>query len=108
MLAFFLVAFLDALSTYIVVASGRGVEANPAVAGIINSNPASVFLLWLVSAAPMSMATIVAERLVGRLPAVLRVRVMRILSAAYMAAILFRVAVVANNLIIVALHVVKA
>jgi hypothetical protein len=96
----FLVAFLDALSTYIVVASGRDVEANPAFAAVINSNPASVFFLWLISAAPMSIATIVVERLAGRLPAALRVRVMRILSAAYTAAILFRIVVVVNNVIL--------
>jgi len=42
----FLVAFLDALTTYVVVAWGLGVEANPAVADIVNSNPAAVFP-WL-------------------------------------------------------------
>jgi hypothetical protein len=100
--AFFLVAFLDALSTYVVISTSRGVEANPAFATVINNNPASVFFLWLVSAVPMSMATIVVERLVGRLPAALRVKVIRALSAVYVAAVLIRAAVVVNNLIIAA------
>lgn len=99
-MAFFLVAFLDALSTYIAVASGRGVEANPAVADVVNSNPVAAFPLSLISAAPMFIATAVAEGLACKLSNMLRVKVMRALSATYAATILFRVAVVVNNLIL--------
>ncbi len=97
----FLVAFLDALSTYAVITLGRGVEANPAVADVINSNPTAVFSLALISAAPMSIAVVVADRLLVRLTAALRVKVVRVLSAFYIAAILVRAAVVVNNLFLV-------
>jgi hypothetical protein len=98
--AFFLTAFLDALSTYVVVVSGRGVEANPAVAGTVNSNPAAVFPLALISAAPASTAVVAAERLAGRLSAALRARAVRFISAACVAAVLLRAVAVANNLIL--------
>jgi len=100
--AFFLVALLDALSTYLVITLGLGVEANPAVADVINSNPAAVFPLALISAAPLSMATAAVERLAGRLPAPLRARVVQVALAICAVAVLVRAAVVVNNLALLA------
>ena len=98
--AFFLAAFLDALSTYVAVSSGVGVEANPAVADIVNSNPAAVFPIALTSAALASAVAVAVDRLSRRLPAPVRVWVMRFAIVAYTVAILVRVAVVVNNLIL--------
>ena len=97
----FLVAFLDALTTYIIVAWGLGVETNPAVADVVNSNPAVLFPLAFISAAPASATAVAVERLASRLPAQLRARVMRAVSVACAAAVLIRAAVVANNLAII-------
>ena len=99
--AFFLVAFLDALSTYVAVATGRGAEANPAVADVINNNPAAVFPLALISASPLAVSTVIVNKLAGRLPATLHVRVMRAASLAYAAAVLVRAAVAVNNLALI-------
>jgi len=100
--AFFLVALLDALSTYLVITLGLGVEANPAVADVINSNPAAVFPLALVSAAPLSMAAFAVERLASRLPEQLRSKVVQAALAICAAAVLARIAVVVNNLALLA------
>jgi hypothetical protein len=98
--ALFVLAFLDALSTYVVVAWGLGVEANPAVASIINSNPAAVFPLALISAAVPSAATYVATTLSHMLPARLRRVAVRLMTAAFSVAITWRAAVVVNNTMI--------
>ena len=98
--AFFLVAFLDALSTYVAVSLGVGVEANPALADIVNSNPAAIFPLSLASAALASVVAVVVNKLSMRLPAPIRVNVMRFVTVAYAVAILVRVAVAVNNLIL--------
>jgi hypothetical protein len=97
---FFLVAFLDALSTYVAVASGVGVEANPAVSDIVNSDPVTIFPIALTSAALASAVAVAVDRLSRRLPAPIRVRVMRFAAVAYTAAILVRAAVVVSNLIL--------
>jgi hypothetical protein len=99
--ALFLVAFQDALSTYIVITLGHGVEANPAVAGIINSNPALVFPLAFISAAVLAVALYVAAWLSNKLPAKLRAAVARYLTWAVATAVVARVAVVVNNLAII-------
>jgi len=98
--AFFLVAFLDALSMYVAVSSGVGVETNPALADLVNSNPAAVFPTALASAALASAVAVAVDKLSRRLPAPIRVKVMRFATVAYTVAILVRVAVVVNNLIL--------
>jgi len=97
----FLVAFLDALTTYIIVAWGLGVEANPAVADVVNSNPAVLFPLAFISATVLAVALHVAAWLSNRVPPRLRVAVMRYLTWAVAAAVLVRAAVVVNNLAII-------
>jgi hypothetical protein len=97
----FLVAFLDALTTYIIVAWGLGVETNPAVADVVNSNPAVLFPLAFISAAVLAVALHVAAWLSNRLPPRLRVAVMRYLTWAVAAVVLVRAAVVVNNLAII-------
>jgi len=109
--AFFAVAFLDALTTYVIVAWGLGVEANPAVADIINSNPAAVFPLAFISAAVPSAAMYVASALLHLLLHPLRRVSTRLVTSASLAAVVARAAVVVNNLAIIAdavPHVVKA
>jgi hypothetical protein len=99
--ALFALAFLDALSTYVVVATGLGVETNPAVADIINSNPAAVFPLALISAAVLATAVYVATTLSHMLPAWLRAVATRLLTSAFYAMVMRRAAVVVNNLLVI-------
>ena len=98
--ALFALAFLDALSTYIVITLGVGVEANPAVADVINSNPATVFPMALISATIPSAMLYVAVWLSDRLPASLRAAARRLLTSAFLAAVIIRAAVVVNNLLL--------
>jgi hypothetical protein len=99
--AFFLAAFLDALTTYVAVSSGVGVEANPALADLVNNNPAAVFLLALISAAVPSAALYVATELSRMLPAHLRAAALRLLTSVSLAAVVLRAAVVVNNLALI-------
>jgi len=99
--AFFLAAFLDALSTYAVVALGVGAEANPAMADVINSNPAAVFPLAFISAAPPSAALYVATGLSRMLPAHLRAAALRLLTSVSLAAVVLRAAAAVNNLVLI-------
>jgi hypothetical protein len=99
--ALFALAFLDALSTYIVITFGLGVEANSAVADIVNSNPAALFPLAAVSAAVPSAALYVAVWLSSKLSSQLRAAVMRLLTSAFLAVIIIRVAVVVNNVAVI-------
>jgi hypothetical protein len=97
----FALAFLDAASTYVVVVLGVGVEANPAVADVINSNPVALFPLAAVSAAVPSAALYVVIWLSNKLSSRLRAAVMSLLTSAFLAAIIIRVAVVVNNVAVI-------
>lgn len=99
--ALFAVAFLDAVSTYIVVTFGLGMEANPAVADIVNNNPAALFPLAVASAAVPSAALYVAMLLEGKLLARLRLVATRLATAALLAAVAIRAVVVVNNVSII-------
>ena len=96
----FALAFLDALTTYVVITLGVGVEANPAVADVVNSNPAAVFPLALVSAGVPSAMLYVAVWLSDKLPARLGAATRRLLTSAFLAAAVLRAAVVVNNLLL--------
>jgi len=96
----FVLAFLDALSTYVAVAWGFGVEANPAFADIINSNPIAVFPLALISAAVPSAAVYTAAKLSFMLSVRLRRVVARLLTPPLLVMIVWRAAVVVNNLLL--------
>jgi hypothetical protein len=98
---FFLAAFLDALSTYAVVATGRGVETNPMFADVINSNPAVAFSLVAASATTPSAMLYVAVWLSNKLSPPMRARVIRAAAAAFTAAVLIRAAVAVSNLALI-------
>jgi hypothetical protein len=100
----FALSLLDALSTYVAVTAGVGVEANPAVADVINSNPAAAFPLALISAGIPSAMLYVAVRLSDRLPAGLRATARRLSASAFLAAVALRAAVVVNNLLLFSRH----
>jgi hypothetical protein len=100
----FALAFLDALSTYVVITVGVGVEANPAVADVINSNPAAVFPLAVASASIPSAMLYVAVWLSNKLPARLGAAARRLLTSAFLAAAVIRAAVVVNNLLLFSRH----
>jgi hypothetical protein len=96
-LVLFVPAFLDALSTYAVITLGVGAEANPAVADIVNSNPAAVFPLALASAAVPAASTYVTTKLTRMLPLRLRTATTRLVTSSFYAMVMWRVAVIANN-----------
>jgi hypothetical protein len=96
----FALAFLDALSTYVVITLGVGVEANPALADIVNNNPVTIFPIELTSVALVSAVAVAVDRLSRRLPAPIRAKVMRLLASALLVAAVLRAAVVVNNLLL--------
>ncbi len=100
--ALFALALLDALTTYVIITLGLGVEANPAVADVVNSNPAALFPLAVVSAAVPAVAMYATAELSRRLPARLRAAVTRLLTSAFLAVMIIRAAVVVNNLAVIA------
>jgi len=100
--ALFITAFLDAASTYILITLGIGVETNPAVADVVNSYPVALFPLALISAAVPATAVYVAAELSRRLSARLRATAMRLITVALYIMITWRVAVIANNMLVIA------
>ena len=96
----FALSLLDALTTYVAVSSGVGVEANPALADLVNSDPATIFPIALTSATLASVVAVAVDRVTRRLPAPIRVKVMRLVTAAYAAAVLIRSVAVVSNLLL--------
>ncbi len=96
LVAAFIVAMLDAATTYIMIASGRGVEANPFLQ-FLNDVPEAAFLVQILAVFGLACLLRVFEALAAVLPTPLRTRVYKAASAAFTAAVAYRAAVVANN-----------
>jgi hypothetical protein len=99
--ALFVLALLDALTTYVIITLGVGAEANPAVAHIVNGNPAAVFPLALISAAVPAVALYTAVWLSSGLSAQLRAAVARLSTSSFLAMAVWRAAVVVSNTAII-------
>ncbi len=96
--AAFIVAMLDAATTYIMIASGRGAEANPFLQ-FINDVPETVFFVQIIVVFGLACLLKIFEILAAVLPAPLRTRVYKAASAAFTAAVAYRAAVVVNNVL---------
>ncbi len=96
--AAFVVAMLDAVSTYVFIASGRGVEANPFLQ-FINDVPEAVFFVQILAVFGLACLLKIFEIPAAALPTPLRTRVYKAATATFAAAIAYRAAVVVNNML---------
>jgi ABC-type uncharacterized transport system fused permease/ATPase subunit len=94
--AAFTVSMLDAATTYVLIATGRGVEANPFLQ-FLNDVPEAVFFVQILVVFGLACLLKIFEILAAVLSAPLQMRVYRAASAALAAAIACRAAVVVNN-----------
>ncbi len=102
--AAFIVSLLDAVSTYVFIASGRGVEANPLLQ-FINDVPEAVFLVQILAVSGLACLLKIFEIPAAVLPTPLRMRVYKAASAVFAAAIAYRAAVVVNNVLGIAVGI---
>ncbi len=94
--AAFIVSLLDAVSTYVFIASGRGVEANPFLQ-FINDVPEAVFLVQILVVFGLACLLKIFEILAAMLSTPLKMRVYKAASAVFVVVIACRAAVVVNN-----------
>jgi hypothetical protein len=87
---------LDALTTYIIIATGRGVEANPLLQ-FLNHTPHAVFFVQILAVLWLALWLKIFEILAATLPAQLKTRMYKAVAAAFTAAVAYRMAVVINN-----------
>jgi len=91
------VSLLDAATTYVLIATGRGVEANPLLY-FLNDAPEAVFFVQILVVLGLAVLLKIFEITAAALPAPLKARVHGTATAAFTAAVAYRAAVVANNL----------
>jgi len=92
-----LVAALDAVTTYFLIASGLGVEANPLLQ-LFNDAPAAVFVVQAFSILLLALTLKLFEATAGKLPPALEARLYKVFYVAFAVAVTWRTAVVANNI----------
>jgi len=100
-----LINFLDALTTYILVAGGKGVEVNPMISDVVNSDPAAVFIIHILATAAIAVLFAAADKISRRLPAATYEKVAKFAHLAFAISAVFRAAVVANNMLGIAVGV---
>jgi len=94
--AAFTVSMLDAATTYVLIATGRGVEANPLLQ-FLNDVPEAVFFVQILVVFGLACLFKIFEILAAMFPSALRTRMYKAAYAAFTAALAYRGAVVANN-----------
>lgn len=92
----FIVSMLDAVTTYVLIATHRGVEANPFMQ-FLNVVPEAVFFVQFISIFGLVSLLKGFEILAAILPTALRTQVHKAAAVAFIVAIACRVAVVVNN-----------
>jgi len=95
--AAFAVSQLDAATTYIIITTGRGVEANPLLY-FLNAVPEAAFFVQILVLFGLAVLLKIFEILAAALPTALKTRVYGVATAVFAAAVACRAAVVANNL----------
>jgi hypothetical protein len=100
MLAAFIVCMLDAATTYIAITTDRGVEANPLLY-FTNYMPEAAFLVQAVNVLLIAKIVKIFEKIAAVFPPVLRVHAYKSFYAASVAGIIYRAAVVANNVSVI-------
>ena len=98
------VNFLDALTTYIIVAAG-GREVNPLISDIVNTAPAAIFFIHIAATAAIVALLVAADVTARRLPAALYSKIANFTHYAFAASAIFRIAVVLNNVLGIAVGV---
>jgi hypothetical protein len=94
--AAFVVSMLDAVTTYVLITTGRGYEANPFLQ-FINDVPETVFLVQIFGVLMLACSFRIFEKSAAVLPAALQARMYGFASAAFIVALCERAAVVVNN-----------
>jgi len=92
------VNFLDALTTYIIVAAG-GREVNPLISDIVNTAPAVIFFIHIAATAAIVALLVAADVTARRLPAALYSKITNFTHYVFAASVIFRIAVVLNNVL---------
>ncbi len=100
--AAFIVSLLDAASTYVFTASGRGVEANPFLQ-LLNDVPEAAFLAQILVVFGLAYLLKIFEIPAAVLPTPLRARMYK--AAAFAAAVACRAAAAVNNVLGIAVGV---
>jgi hypothetical protein len=96
--AAFILSMLDAATTYIIIATGRGVEANPFLQ-FLNDAPEAVFFVQFLGVLMLASSLKIFEIFAAVLPTALKTRVYGVATAAACAAVAYRAAVVVNNML---------
>ena len=91
--------FLDALTTYYILVSHTGGEANPLVAAMFHEYPLSTFIVFVITSAMFVRVVSTFDMLIRMLPHVSVVQ--RVFLFALTSALAFRAVVVINNLCII-------
>jgi len=94
----FIISMLDAVTTYILIASGRGVEANPLLQ-FFNDVPEAVFFVQIFVVLMVASSIKFFEISAAVLPTALKKRVYKAYYAVFTAAVVWRTAVVVNNVL---------
>jgi len=94
--AAFIVSMLDAATTYILIVSGRGVEANPLLQ-FLNDVPEAAFFVQILAVTMLAYLLKNFEILAAVFSTPLKMRIYKATTAAFAAAIAYRAAVVVNN-----------
>jgi len=99
-----LVNFLDALTTYILVAGGKGVEVNPIISDVVNSDPAAVFIIHILATAAIAVLFAVADKISRRLPAAVYTKLWNYVYAVFTVSAVYRSLIVINNAMGITMH----
>jgi hypothetical protein len=91
------VSLLDAATTYVLITNSSGVEANPLLQ-FLNDVPEAAFFVQPLGLLMLASSVKIIEISAAALPAALKTRVHGTATAAFTAAVAYRAAVVANNL----------
>jgi len=91
--------FLDALTTYYILVTHSGGEANPLVAAMFHEYPLSTFIVFVITSAMFVRMVSTFDMLIRMLPHVSVVQ--RVFLFALTSALVFRAVVVINNLCII-------
>lgn len=91
--------FLDALTTYYILVTHSGGEANPLVAAMFHEYPLSTFIVFVITSAMFVRMVSTFDMLIRMLPRASVVQ--RVFLFALTSALVFRAVVVINNLCII-------
>jgi hypothetical protein len=100
----FILSMLDAATTYVLIATGRGVEANPLLQ-FINAVPEAVFFVQILVVFGLAYFLKIFEISAAVLPTALKMRVYKTAAVLFVVAVAYRAAVVVNNVLGIVLGV---